>query len=167
MTKISDFFERWCDSIDSPRHRSLQIRKQAAQSKLHELRQRARYACFVPSDFQKKGHYLGSQVQNDVNFQKKGVFLGYHLCLRWERQNNRNFTLSRTPWVLTPLYKKRESLVSFSFSLPSGILRQGSATSSMTNPWVLTPLYKKRGSLSTSSSGCPVGFEPTTFRTTI
>ena len=40
--------------------------------------QRARSACFVPSDFQ-----------------KKGVFLGYHLCLRWERQNNRNFTLRR------------------------------------------------------------------------
>ena len=33
--------------------------------------------------------------------------------------------------------------------------------------WVLTPLNTKKGSLSTSFLGCPVGFEPTTFRTTI
>ena len=38
----------WLRSLRSAGHRSWQIRQPAAQSKLRELRQRARSACFVP-----------------------------------------------------------------------------------------------------------------------
>ena len=50
---------------------------------------------------------------------------------------------------------------------PVGFFRFAQATSSITNPGFSSHRIRKKGSLATSSSGCPVGFEPTTFRTTI
>ena len=49
----------WLRSLRSAGHRSWQIRQPAAQSKLRELRQRARSACFVP---------VIRKTQNNRNF---------------------------------------------------------------------------------------------------
>lgn len=49
----------WLRSLRSAGHRSWQIRQPAAQSKLRELRQRARSACFVP---------VMQKMQNNRNF---------------------------------------------------------------------------------------------------
>ena len=82
------------------------VRRPAAQSKLRELRQRARATCFVPlSTSRKKGLFLEVMCEMMSASRKRGLFLevkpvnvtglrspGHSVQ---KMQNNRNFTLSR------------------------------------------------------------------------
>ena len=53
------------------------------------------------------------------------------------------------------------------FRVPSGILSLYSSDFVDNEPTGSSSHYTTKGSLATSFLGCPVGFEPTTFRTTI
>ena len=68
-------------------HRSRQIRQPAAQTKLRELRQRTRYACFVP---------MMQKMQNNRDFTLSPKSTSVHEIVRSGGQdiNNRNFPLS-------------------------------------------------------------------------
>ena len=68
----------------------------------------------------------------------------------------------------TTVHKKERPTNRSLFWVPSGILSLCSSDFVDDEPlWVHTPPDTKKGSRKTSSFGCPVGFEPTTFRTTI
>jgi hypothetical protein len=69
-------------------HRSWQIRQPAAQSKLRELRQRARSACFVPVMAINKPDFLAGYSL----FYESAIYGGVFLA---DIENNRNFTLSQ------------------------------------------------------------------------
>ena len=107
----------WLRSLRSTGHRSWQIRQPAAQSKLHELRQKARSACFVP---------VIRKTQNNRNFTLSRTHGFMHHCAQ------------KRDSLQSADYKE-------SFRVPSGILslrssdfvddfRFAQATSSMTNP---------------------------------
>ena len=87
-----------------------------------------------------------------------------------KRVSSNYFFMARVPHYLgsyTTGYKKRKSK-DFLFWVPSGILSLRSSDFVDDEPlWVHAPPDTKKGSLLTSFFGCPVGFEPTTFRTTI
>ena len=67
-------------------HRSWQIRQPAAQSKLRELRQRARSACFVPVVAINKPDFLAGYLLFYVSARYRAVFLA-------AIENNQNFSL--------------------------------------------------------------------------
>ena len=63
-------------SLRSAGRRSWRIRQPAAQSKLRELRQRARATCFVPlSTSRKKGLFLEVMCEMMSASRKRGLFL--------------------------------------------------------------------------------------------
>ncbi len=78
-------------SLRSAGHRSWQIRQPAAQSKLRELRQRARSACFVPVVAINKPDFLAGYLLFYVSARYRAVFLA-------AIENNQNFSLRPIFW---------------------------------------------------------------------
>ena len=75
----------------------------------------------------------------------------------------------KTNAEIFPLHRiQKKEVERLPFWVPSGILPLRSSDFVDYEPlWVLTPPDTKKDRTNRSFLGCPVGFEPTTFRTTI
>ena len=92
----------WLRSLRSAGHRSWQIRQPAAQSKLRELRQRARSACFVPVMAINKPDFMAGYSLFYESARYGGDFMA-------AIENNLDFSLSH--FSLSPKYLTSDAYI--------------------------------------------------------